>query len=107
MHLLFNIIGTIIFSVIAIVYFEVLHPEAGVGIITQTEISIVHTAFNIGTTVLLFPVSSWIIKLAKKIGRVEEIPRTRARCYWTTVSWRHQASLFSLQSEKWLVWARS
>ena len=32
----------------------------------------VHTAFNICTTVLLFPVSDWIIKLAKKIGRVEE-----------------------------------
>ena len=31
-----------------------------------------HTAFNICTTVLLFPVSDWIIKLAKKIGRVEE-----------------------------------
>lgn len=79
MHLLFNIIGTIIFSVIAIVYFEVLHPEAGVGIITQTEISIVHTAFNIGTTVLLFPVSGWIIKLAKKIGRVEEDTRDKSK----------------------------
>ena len=79
MHLLFNIIGTIIFSVIAIVYFEVLHPEAGVGIITQTEISIVHTAFNIGTTVLLFPVSSWIIKLAKKIGRVEEDTQDKSK----------------------------
>ena len=79
MHLLFNIIGTIIFSVIAIVYFEVLHPEAGVGIITQTEISIVHTAFNIGTTVLLFPVSNWIIKLAKKIGRVEEDTQDKSK----------------------------
>lgn len=79
MHLLFNIIGTIIFSIIAIVYFEVLHPEAGVGIITQTEISIVHTAFNIGTTVLLFPVSSWIIRLAKKIGRVEEDTQDKSK----------------------------
>ena len=79
MHLLFNIIGTIIFSVIAIVYFEVLHPEAGVGLITQTEISLVHTAFNIGTTVLLFPVSSWIIKLAKKIGRVEEDTQDKSK----------------------------
>ena len=78
-RLLFSIIGTIIFSVIAIVYFEVLHPEAGVGIITQTEISIVHTAFNIGTTLLLFPVSGWIIKLAKKIGRVEEDTRDKSK----------------------------
>lgn len=72
MHLLFNVIGTIIFSVMAILYFEVLNPLAGTGIITQTQISMVHTIFNIGTTVLLFPASNLIIKMAKKIGRVEE-----------------------------------
>nr|WP_288556625.1 Na/Pi cotransporter family protein [uncultured Mediterraneibacter sp.] len=72
MHLLFNIIGTIIFSVLAIVFFQVIRPDMGSGIISQTQISAVHTAFNICTTVLLFPVSDLIIKLAKKIGRVEE-----------------------------------
>ena len=69
MHLLFNIIGTIIFSVVAIVFFKVVNPGFGEGLITQTEISTVHTIFNIGTTVLLFPVSDWIIKLAKKLER--------------------------------------
>ena len=69
MHLLFNIIGTIIFSVIAIVFFKVINPGFGEGLITQTEISTVHTIFNIGTTILLFPVSDWIIKLAKKLER--------------------------------------
>lgn len=72
MHLLFNIIGTALFSIIAIVYFKVLYPNAGNGVITQTQISLVHTIFNIATTILLFPVSDWIIKLAKKIGHVEE-----------------------------------
>lgn len=69
MHLLFNIIGTIIFSVVAIVFFKVINPRFGEGLITQTEISTVHTIFNIGTTILLFPVSDWIIKLAKKLER--------------------------------------
>ncbi|MGL6198733.1 MAG: Na/Pi cotransporter family protein [Lachnospiraceae bacterium] len=72
MHLLFNIIGTIIFGIVAIIYFKLINAAAGMGMITQTEISIVHTAFNIATTVLLFPVSGGIVKLAKKIGRVEE-----------------------------------
>ena len=73
MHLLFNIIGTLIFSIIAIVYFEVMNPVAGEGMISQTEISIVHTLFNIGTTVLLFPAANIIVKLAMKLGRgVEE-----------------------------------
>ncbi|BDF35127.1 Na/Pi cotransporter [Lachnospiraceae bacterium] len=79
MHLLFNIIGTVIFSLIAILYFEVLNPLAGTGVITQTQISLVHTVFNIGTTVLLFPMSNWIIRLAKKIGRVEEAEQDKSR----------------------------
>ena len=79
MHLLFNVIGTVLFSCIAIVYFEMLHPEAGTGVITQTQISMVHTVFNIATTVLLFPVSNWIIKLAKKIGNVKENEQDRSK----------------------------
>ena len=72
MHLIFNIIGTIIFSIIAIAYLSIVNPAWAHGNITQTQISMVHTVFNIVTTVLLFPVSDWIIKLAKKIGHVEE-----------------------------------
>ena len=72
MHLLFNVIGTIIFSVAAIFFFKVLNPGMGAGMITQTEISTVHTIFNIGTTLLLFPVSDWIIKLARKLQKEED-----------------------------------
>ncbi len=72
MHLLFNIIGTVIFGIVAIVFFEAINPAAGTGPVTQTEISMAHTVFNIGTTILLFPVSNLIIKAAKKIGRVKE-----------------------------------
>ena len=79
MHLLFNVIGTVLFSVVAIVYFQVLNPMAGTGTITQTQISTVHTFFNIATTVLLFPVSNWIIKLAKKIGGVKEDEADRSK----------------------------
>ncbi len=79
MHLLFNVIGTVIFSVVAIIYFQVVNPAAGGGLITQTEISIVHTFFNIATTVLLFPASNWIVKLAKKIGRVDEKENDRSK----------------------------
>lgn len=72
MHLLFNIIGTVLFSAAAIIFFEMLRPQAGAGAITQTEISMAHTVFNVGTTILLFPVSGFIIQLAKKIGHVKE-----------------------------------
>lgn len=73
MHLLFNIIGTVIFSVIAVILLSVVFPDFATGMISQTQISTVHTLFNIGTTLLLFPVSDWIIKLAKKISHVEDV----------------------------------
>lgn len=72
MHLLFNIIGTVIFSTAAIIFFEVVNAGADYGFISQTQISIVHTIFNIATTVLLFPASNLIVKLAKKIGKVDD-----------------------------------
>ena len=72
MHLLFNIIGTVIFSTAAIIFFEVVKAGTDFGLISQTQISIVHTIFNIATTVLLFPASNLIVKLAKKIGKVDD-----------------------------------
>ena len=78
MHLLFNIIGTVIFSTAAIIFFEVINASADYGFISQTQISVVHTVFNIATTVLLFPASNLIVKLAKKIGRVDETEQDRS-----------------------------
>ena len=72
MHLLFNIIGTLIFSAAAIAFFTIVNPAWGRGNITQTQISTVHTAFNIATTVLLFPASNLIVKLAKKISGLRD-----------------------------------
>lgn len=72
MHLMFNIIGTIVFSVFAMVFFSSINPEVGGGIISQTQISAIHTAFNIGTTLLLFPFSKWIIRVAMRLNGVEE-----------------------------------
>ena len=72
MHLLFNIIGTVLFSIVAIIYLKTVNPAWATGTITQTQISMVHSIFNIATTVMLFPLSDYIIKLAKKIGKVED-----------------------------------
>ncbi len=72
MHLLFNIIGTAIFSAAAIAFFTIVNPKWGYDSITQTQISSVHTIFNIATTVLLFPFSNWIIKLAKTVSGVNK-----------------------------------
>ncbi|WP_251392840.1 Na/Pi cotransporter family protein [Mediterraneibacter agrestimuris] len=79
MHLLFNIIGTVIFSILAIALFKVFFVEAGLGMISQTQISTVHTVFNIGTTVLLFPFSDWIIKLAMRLEKEDTTSEDESR----------------------------
>lgn len=76
MHLMFNITGAIIFSIGAIIYFTMLNPAMGGDIITQTEISVIHTMFNIGTTIIMIPLSSVIIKLAMKLNHVEDMDKT-------------------------------
>ena len=75
MHLMFNITGTIVFSIVAIVYFTIINPAMGGEIITQTQISAIHTIFNIGTTLMVIPLSNIIIKIAKRINHVQEIER--------------------------------
>ncbi len=72
MHLLFNVIGTVLFSIAAISFFKLINPEMGARMISATEISFVHTIFNITTTIVLFPMSGLIIKLAKKIVKVKD-----------------------------------
>ena len=76
MHLMFNIFGTIVFSILAIIYLTVINPALGTTVITQTQISAIHTMFNIGTTILMIPLSGYIIKIAQKINHVQDVERT-------------------------------
>ena len=73
MHLLFNITGTILFTIIALIVFAKADPSLGEGIITMTQISAIHTAFNIGTTIVMIPLSSMIIKIAMKVNGLETV----------------------------------
>lgn len=68
MHLLFNIIGTTIFSVAFVMFFAIIKPTWGYGTISQTQISGIHTVFNIATTILLLPVSGQIIRVARSMS---------------------------------------
>ena len=71
-HLLFNVIGTIVFAVIGIVYFKYINHTFGESLITMTQISVVHTIFNIGNTILLFPFTGMLVYLASKLVRGED-----------------------------------
>ena len=66
-HFLFNFLGSIVFAVIAIVGFTWIAPELGETMIDVTQISVVHTIFNIANTILLFPFAGMLVTLAEKI----------------------------------------
>ncbi len=66
-HLLFNIIGSIFFAIIAVIYFKGINVSSGEILITMTQISIVHTIFNILNTLLLFPFADKIVFLAEHL----------------------------------------
>ena len=66
-HLMFNIIGSILFTAICLLtpfvhLVEILTPND-----TVAQIANVHTIFNITTTLLLLPVGTYMAKLAVKI----------------------------------------
>lgn len=73
MHLTFNIAGTIIFSILAMFLFARLDPSYGEGVINMTQISFIHTVFNVGTTIILMPFSGYIIKFAMKVNGLKAV----------------------------------
>lgn len=66
-HLLFNVIGTVIFTVVCMVF-----PLTGLveGLLpgqAQAQIAAMHMLFNVATTILLLPLGSYLAALAARI----------------------------------------
>ncbi len=70
MHLLFNLIGSIVFAIIAVIYFNI-NPAAGTADISSVQISVFHSFFNITNTIMLFPFANLIVRVASKLAGVE------------------------------------
>lgn len=66
-HLLFNVIGTVIFVVLSLVFPFTDYIVALTPNLVQNQIANVHTVFNVVTTVLLLPFGNQIVKLVEKI----------------------------------------
>lgn len=62
-HLLFNVLGAIIFGTLMFVMFLV-NKEWAASNISSVEISIFHTVFNICNTVILFPFANKLVSLS-------------------------------------------
>ena len=91
-HLLFNVIGTVIFTTICILtpltdLFESLLPTSPAG-----QIAALHTTFNITTTLLLLPFSTQLAKIAERIlpDRASDNVNQRRLLYIKPVDHTHE-----------------
>lgn len=66
-HFLFNFIGSVLFGIIAVLVFNVWATQYRDLLIDVTQISIVHSIFNVLSTILLFPFANLLVILAEKI----------------------------------------
>lgn len=74
-HLLFNVIGTIIFGIILLIFGnKIMAIITGLNIIISMKIAIFHTIFNVTTTLLMFPLMKQLTQLASLI-----IPEPKAK----------------------------
>lgn len=64
-HFLFNLIGTIIFAIVSVFIFNFALPNLRNELIDVTQISVVHTAFNVLSTIILFPFGNILVALAE------------------------------------------
>jgi phosphate:Na+ symporter len=71
-HLLFNFIGSVIFTIIAVTYFEFINPDIASQLMTMIEVSIVHTSFNVLNTIMLYPFSGFLVKTAEKMAATKK-----------------------------------
>ena len=62
-HLLFNVIGSVIFSVLAVIFFK-FYPNIGAIAITPLIISVIHSGFNVANTFFMFPFGGVLVKIA-------------------------------------------
>lgn len=76
LHLLFNIIGSLIVGTVIWIYFA-LNPAVAASNVSGTSLALFHTGFNIVTTVLLFPFANLLVKIAKRIIPAHEEESTR------------------------------
>ena len=66
LHLLFNVMGGVIFSTLVLITYPFIKNFLETRI-TLVEISIFHTGFNLGNTLILLPFSNIMVNITKKI----------------------------------------
>lgn len=65
-HLLFNVIGTVLFTAVVLL-FPLTGAIQGAVASPKAQIAVMHAVFNLATTLLLLPLGGWLAQLAVRI----------------------------------------
>ena len=78
-HLLFNVMGAVLFGAAMFAIFSLNRVWAGAPI-NSVQISVFHTIFNVTNTIILFPFANWLVKMSGILvkGEDEEEPEEAA-----------------------------
>lgn len=71
-HFVYNATGAVIFSVAAFIFFSFINPQFGAEPASSTNVSMIHTGYNIALLLILFPLGGLILKLAVKMAGQEK-----------------------------------
>lgn len=69
-HLIFNIVGAVFVTVVAVLFFAFVNPEMGKNMVSSTEISLIHTVSNIVNVIIMYPFSNLLVKAAVKLSNL-------------------------------------
>ena len=108
-HLMFNVIGAVIFGIVMFIVFT-LNPVWASSTITSTQISIFHTVFNVVNTIILFPFANQLVSLSGRLsGRRRRNRRrpwsSRYLPIWTQDSWKIPPLPLRRRRERCCAWA--
>jgi phosphate:Na+ symporter len=81
-HFVYNAVGAAVFSIGAFVFFTFINPAFGATSASSTNVSMIHTGYNILLLLLLFPLGNAIMRLAVKMAGKEKA-KIKDKCILT------------------------
>jgi phosphate:Na+ symporter len=67
-HFVYNAVGAVVFAIGAFVFFTFVDPAFGETMASSTNVSMIHTGYNVALLLILFPFGGQILRLAVKMA---------------------------------------
>jgi phosphate:Na+ symporter len=78
-HFVYNAIGAVVYGICAFIFLTFINPAFGETTASSTNISMIHTGYNVLKLLLMFPLGMFILKIAVKMAGKEKT-KTQEKC---------------------------